>query len=65
MYLDLSQRQKRRKINWPRPVAQTDVCLRGMRMVAGLILGSGNILSLKLVMKSFLRPLVSGKRMCT
>ena len=35
------------------PVARSDARPPGMRTVAGSILGSGNILSLKLVMKSF------------
>ena len=40
----------------PGTVARSDPRPPGMRTVAGSILGSGNILSWRLVMKSFLRP---------
>ena len=40
----------------PIPVARSDARSLGIQTVAGLILGSGNILSWRLVMKSFLRP---------
>ena len=38
------------------PVARSDARPPGMRTVEGSILGSGNILSLRLVMKSFRQP---------
>ena len=52
-------------------VAWSDVCPTDIQEVTGLILQSGNILSWRLVMKSFLQPFsldssraVTGKRMC-
>ena len=59
----------------PGPVARSDARLPGMRTVAGSILGSGNIISWRLVKKPFLRPFspyrwlrqlsVTGEKMCT
>ena len=45
-------------ISLPRsgPVPRSDACPLGMQSFASSILGSGNILSWRLVMKSFLRP---------
>ena len=50
-----------------RSVAWSDARPPGMRTVAGSIVGSGNILSLRLVMKSFQvgQLSVTGERMCT